>query len=246
MNSNLKCCKQCGSVEFKKNNRCKPCSYAITAKWRIKNAEKIQQYRVDNSVKLKAQEAAWRSANLEKTQTGRDERKKTCPEVAKEASARHYRKNAAKMKSNAALFYLNNKEHCLNRQKAWVKNNPEKVKLIQLSQRCKDKLNPLNKLKNNVSSRIRTSLLKGGYTKTSRTHEILGCDWVFFKCHIERQFLKGMSWQNMGCNIHIDHIVPLATAKTEEDVLALNHFTNLRPLWAIDNLKKNARITHLI
>ena len=50
----------------------------------------------------------------------------------------------------------------------------------------------------------------------------------------------------MGVKIHIDHIVPISTASTEEEVIALNHFTNLRPMWARDNMVKGAKVTHLI
>lgn len=96
-----------------------------------------------------------------------------------------------------------------------------------------------------MSSLIRVSLIDKGYSKTSRTHEILGCSWDEFAAHIEKQFLPGMSWSNRA-EWHIDHIVPLATAKTEADVLALNHFTNLRPLWVPDNLAKRDKQTHLI
>jgi hypothetical protein len=49
-----------------------------------------------------------------------------------------------------------------------------------------------------------------------------------------------MTWSNMG-EWHIDHIKPLATAKTEKDVYELNHYTNLQPLWAKDNLSKGAK-----
>ena len=63
--------------------------------------------------------------------------------------------------------------------------------------------------------------------------------------HIERQFLRGMNWENRD-KWHIDHIVPLATAKSEAEVLALNHFTNLRPIWSRDNLSKGAKQTHLL
>ena len=41
--------------------------------------------------------------------------------------------------------------------------------------------------------------------------------------------------------VHIDHIIPLATAKTEEDVIKLCHYTNLQLLKAKDNLKKGAK-----
>ena len=52
-----------------------------------------------------------------------------------------------------------------------------------------------------------------------------------------------MSFDNYGFDgWHIDHIVPLATAKTEEQVAKLNHYTNIQPLWAKDNLSKGAKI----
>lgn len=84
-----------------------------------------------------------------------------------------------------------------------------------------------------------------GFKKDSRTAEILGCDWEFFKTHIERQFLKGMSWENMG-EWHIDHITPMASARTQEEAIALNHVSNLRPMWGKENLSKQAKILFLI
>lgn len=92
---------------------------------------------------------------------------------------------------------------------------------------------------------ISRSIGRNGYAKQSRTHEILGCDWDFFKAHIERQFLKGMTWDNRA-EWHIDHIQPMAIAETEEDAFSLNHFTNLRPMWAMDNILKSDKRTHLI
>ena len=44
-----------------------------------------------------------------------------------------------------------------------------------------------------------------------------------------------MTWNN----IHLDHIKPLSTANTKEEILILNHYTNFQPLLAIDNLIKN-------
>ena len=51
-----------------------------------------------------------------------------------------------------------------------------------------------------------------------------------------------MSWELMGLHIHIDHIIPLSSAKTEEEVYKLFNYTNLQPLWAKDNLIKSNKI----
>lgn len=96
-----------------------------------------------------------------------------------------------------------------------------------------------------IRGAINDALRDRGFTKRSKAAAVLGCSWAEFVVHIERQFLPGMAWANRHL-WHIDHIVPLATAVTEADVLALNHFTNLRPIWAEDNLAKKDEITHLI
>ena len=64
----------------------------------------------------------------------------------------------------------------------------------------------------------------------------LGCTYAELKEHIESQFLDGMTWENHGFyGWHIDHIIPLTRGGT-------NHFTNLQPLWAKDNLSKGNKI----
>ena len=128
----------------------------------------------------------------------------------------------------------------------WRGNNKEEIReYVKKYRRTLYYSNPLYRLKHQMSCLIRLMIVKSGLIKVKRTHEILGCDWDFFKSHIERQFPKGMTWENRS-EWHIDHITPMATASTEEEVLALNHFTNLRPMWAKDNLAKGAQITHLI
>jgi hypothetical protein len=70
----------------------------------------------------------------------------------------------------------------------------------------------------------------------------LGCSPQFLKEHIEKQFSDGMSWELVGKYIHIDHIIPLSSANTEEELYKLCHYSNLQPLWAEDNLKKSNKI----
>lgn len=133
---------------------------------------------------------------------------------------------------------IKSKAHYEANKQAYMDGNKRRTKLRIES-------DPVFALSQRIRSLIYIRIYSGGYTKKSRSQEILGCTWEDFKRHIERQFLKGMRWDRLG-EIHLDHIVPVATAKTEEDVIALNHFTNIRPMWAKDNLSKGAQITHLI
>jgi hypothetical protein len=114
----------------------------------------------------------------------------------------------------------------------------EKDRVYDRKRRAND---PLYNVKKRTSTLIRNCITRKGYSKKSRTHEILGCsDEVYFK-HLESQFVEGMSWENRS-EWHIDHIIPMATAKTEEEVYKLNHYTNLQPLWAKDNLEKSDKL----
>jgi hypothetical protein len=84
-----------------------------------------------------------------------------------------------------------------------------------------------------------TKKYRGG-GKNKKTEMVVGCSKEFLKEHLEKQFKDGMSWENYGhAGWHIDHITPLASAKTEEEVYRLSHYTNLQPLWATENFKKN-------
>lgn len=74
---------------------------------------------------------------------------------------------------------------------------------------------------------------------------MLGCDFKTAHKHIEKQFTEGMSWDNRS-EWHIDHIIPLASAKTEEELAKLCHYTNLQPLWAEDNLRKGDKLNYKI
>ena len=105
------------------------------------------------------------------------------------------------------------------------------------------------KIKGNVRNIIWQSFnraCEGTYKKSAKTEELLGCTMEFFKHYLENLFEEGMRWDNNGrCKDgdctglwHIDHKIPLITAKTEEDIIELCHYTNLQPLWALNNLKK--------
>ena len=101
--------------------------------------------------------------------------------------------------------------------------------------------NPLFKLSCNIRSLISYSIKNNGYSKKSKTCEILGCSFEEFKIHLENQFTEWMNWDNVG-KWHIDHIYPVSRATDEQHLIKLNHYTNLQPLWAEDNIKKSNKI----
>jgi len=82
-----------------------------------------------------------------------------------------------------------------------------------------------------------------GKTKTKRTRDYFGCSEEELAKHIEKQFRNGMSWQNRS-QWHVDHIIPLSAFNLcdERQMLMANHFTNLQPLWAKENLMKRDKI----
>lgn len=84
---------------------------------------------------------------------------------------------------------------------------------------------------------------KNNVDKKEYTVKYLGCSLEFFKNYLESKFKEGMTWNNYGLyGWHIDHIIPLCHAKTEDELYELSHYTNLQPLWASENLSKNGKL----
>jgi hypothetical protein len=126
------------------------------------------------------------------------------------------------------------------RIKRYKKDNYHKMKK-QASQRAKQRraIDPLYRLRTNISRRIRSALTSG--YKSQSTIKIIGCSIEELKKHLENKFTEGMSWQNYG-EWHIDHIIPISSAKTDDEIYKLNHWTNFQPLWAVDNIKKSNKL----
>lgn len=70
---------------------------------------------------------------------------------------------------------------------------------------------------------------------------MLGCSYEELITHLESKFIIGMNWRNYG-EWHIDHIIPISSGKTIEEIESLSKYTNLQPLWAEDNIRKGASI----
>jgi hypothetical protein len=81
--------------------------------------------------------------------------------------------------------------------------------------------------------------------KSKHTLELIGCSAEELKVHLESQFQPGMTWENYGrTGWQVDHIYPLSKAlkESEEKFNKMCHYTNLQPLWSVDNSRKKDKI----
>jgi len=101
---------------------------------------------------------------------------------------------------------------------------------------------PLYKLRANLGSRLWTAFKNIGANKPTNTEALVGCSWQQLRNHIETMFTPEMNWQNQGSYWHIDHIVPCARAKNIEELVKLCHYTNLQPLYGLDNCSKGCKL----
>jgi hypothetical protein len=151
----------------------------------------------------------------------------------------YYEKNKERLKQKSRNVYEKNKLRYNQQSLLWNKINSEKRKKITK----KHKEKPEVKLKESVRHRIYIFLKRKNLKKNDKTIEIVGCSPSELKKYLEKQFINGMTWENHSLyGWHIDHIIPLSSAKTEEEIYKLCHYTNLQPLWATDNLKKLNKI----
>jgi hypothetical protein len=185
---------------------------------------------------------------------------KVCSKCGIEKDICEYRKDVTKkdghrpeckecVKKFEKEYRINNPERNGQRIKEFYSKNPEKrleyrknYKPRKHQQRKeRRKIDPLFVLTNNLRSRMYKFLITLNITKKNTTFEIVGCSPQQLKEHLERQFFPRMSWENRT-EWHIDHIIPLSSAKTEEELYKLCHYTNLQPLWVEENLKKSNKI----
>lgn len=140
----------------------------------------------------------------------------------------HYKINIERYKSKRQEYSKKNKEKNNERNKKYIKERRKK--------------DPIYHLITNIRSRTYIFLKTKKLAKHNTTKELIGCTPEELKKHIESLFTEGMCWELLGKKIHIDHIIPLSSAKTEKDIYKLCNYRNLQPMWAEDNIKKSNKV----
>lgn len=147
-----------------------------------------------------------------------------------------YNENREQRNKWRIKYYEINKDKIKNQNKKYISKYRE-------DRKKKYKKDHLFKLKHNLSNRMRDFLKLKSFKKTQSYNDVIGCSVEFLKEYIQKKFTCGMNWENHGIGgWHIDHIIPLSSAKTEEEIYKLCHYTNLQPLWAKENLKKGKKL----
>ena len=212
---------------------------AYNKQYRVDNRERRRLYNIDyiskNQEKMKLAEIKYKKENSEKIK----ERQKSyyskpeVKEIYKKRSAEYEKTEKAKERRR---IYREKNKHIY--REATKKYNDKNRSMLTEKHRKRMKTDPIYRLKRKIRDAIKNALRKKGYSKSGPTQKILGCDYDFFIQYIESQFKKGMTWENAT----IDHIKPLKSAKTEEEVLLLNHYTNLQPMFGPDNSSKKDKL----
>lgn len=165
-----------------------------------------------------------------KDQRNKDGLKSKCKDCIKEYTKNNYVKKGYKeglIKSDKDNTYQQN----------YHKMYPDYRKNYMMERRNSDHL---FKISCNIRNLIKNASKRGYTKKSKRTLDILGITFEKFKMYIELQFDGKMTWENYGSYLEIDHIKPIKLSQSEEDIILLNHYTNLRPLSKSENRRKGS------
>ena len=155
--------------------------------------------------------------------------------TCKKCDNNYYEENKEIILYKSKIYSYINKDIISYKKRIYFKENKS---IIYNKRKFKIKNDPIFSLKISISKNINLKLkrfLKGN--KERNTFEILGCTSEEFANYIESKFENWMNWNNRGLyngdfnyGWDLDHIIPISSAKTDEEVYILNHYTNFRPL----------------
>jgi hypothetical protein len=232
-------CSRCGRPKMKA--RCGPCGAAAkrerrkaeTPEQRARRLAQMKAYASANRDRIAEYKAQWRRDNAE--------------HVAAQMRS-YYQTNGEKIRARVKAWRESNSDRKSAANREWNEKNPEKALASYRRSKAKRRKDAKVRIAESFSEQIRRSLRDG---KSGRRWEALaGYTVEHLATHIERQFIKGMSWGNYGSAWHIDHIIPQASFRFDSaddpEFKACWALTNLRPLWAKVNAAKRDKRLFLV
>lgn len=169
-----------------------------------------------------------------------------CKICIKEYKRNYFIKNKEVIKEKLSLLSNEEKERRKKIKKILNDNyinSEERKERSRINRRIYHKMkmetDVLYKLKHGFQRRLNKSLKRGKFVHSSTIEilDIIGCTFDDFKIHLEDRFEDWMNWDNYGkyngklrYGWDIDHIIPISNAVNEEEIVKLNHYTNMQPL----------------
>jgi hypothetical protein len=137
------------------------------------------------------------------------------------------------------------RENLLETRKETRRVNGEKIREWHRSYLKKKRENPLFRIV--ATMRTRLNEILRGRRKEETTKKLLGCSLEFFRAHLENKFQPGMTWENYGNGLDkwtVDHIRPCNSFDFSDPAQQKEcfHYSNLQPLWFLDNVRKGAKV----
>ncbi len=187
---------------------------------------------------------AWRSRNKAKLAEYARSHFRRHKEAVLEKRRRYRQRARHVIRKQSKAWLERNRE----RFKAWLKEymaRPEVILRNRLRRRERKAKDPSYGMTQTLRSRMTKAVLRQGGIKSKKSMELVGCSIQRLRAHLESQFEAGMTWENYGkYGWHIDHIRPCASfnlTKPEHQRICF-HYSNLRPRWAKDNIRKGTTI----
>lgn len=173
-----------------------------------------------------------------KSATKKYQAKDSSKAKAKIANYNYWINNKEVLSSNKKDYREKNREKLLNQKADYYKNNRDSILKKNIAyNKIKLSTDSLFRLKENLRGLIRNSIKRRGLSKSKTTENILGISLDEFLIYIESKFEPWMTFDNYGkyngqfnYGWDIDHIIPTSSAKSEDELYKLNHYTNLQPL----------------
>ncbi len=184
----------------------------------------------------------WKTLSLEKKKAALEQQRrwrKRNPDRVRASMQKWRDKNPEKRRQIEKKWRDANKPTVAAAYKRWLQSKG----LQHLRQ--KRISNPQVAAAGSLRLRMRMAIQAARAGKTSSSQDMLGAPMGVVLTHIEKQFQRGMNWGNWGkTGWHVDHIIPCAAFDLTDPQQQRRcfHYTNLRPVWASENLSKNARI----
>ena len=233
-------------------NSCKTCESQVKKQWKIDNPDKVKEerkrWKAKNPKKVKSGGLIVKKNNIKKVNEYDPDNSicRGCNLVKPLSDFYSNRLSRCKEceKTRMKVYRENNPDARRQTKKKWNSNNIEYVKKRKKEHiKRRVKRDPIFRAMRIMRTRTSFYANKKFNEKRGKFVEIIGIDRDGFRDYISSKFKEGMSWENYGWSTwHLDHIIPLSSAKTIKELEELSHYTNLQPLWKDENLKKSNKL----